>query len=81
MAARFNRPSSTVLVAGMLVLGPQEAGYCMGGDFELGWGDTEYELIDFDSTNQSICPGPCESRRSSLGGRLSGTVEENALNH
>ena len=45
----LNRPSSTVLVAGMLVLGPQEAGYCMGRDFELVGGDTEYELIDFDS--------------------------------
>ena len=46
----LNRPSSTVLVAGMLVLGAAGGGLLYGEEIS-NWvgGDPEYELIDFDS--------------------------------
>ena len=46
----INRPSTTVLVAGMLVLGTTGGGLLYGGEISKWFGgDAEYELIDFDS--------------------------------
>ena len=74
----LNRPSSTVLVAGMLVLGAAGGGLLYGEEIS-NWvgGDTEYELIDFDSNQtRAYAQGLVNLGDPVWGGRLSGTVEE-----
>ena len=74
----LNRPSSTVLVAGMLVLGAAGGGLLYGDEIS-NWvgGDTEYELIDFDSNQtRAYAQGLVNLSDPVWGGRLSGTVEE-----
>ena len=74
----LNRPSSTVLVAGMLVLGAAGGGILYGEEIS-NWvgGDTEYELIDFDSNQtRAYAQGLVNLGDPVWGGRLSGTVEE-----
>ena len=74
----FNRPSSTVLVAGMLVLGTAGGGLLYGEEIS-NWvaGDTEYELIGFDSNQtRAYAQGLVNLGDPVWGGRLSGTVEE-----
>ena len=74
----LNRPSSTVLVAGMLVLGAAGGGLLYGEEI-ANWvgGDTEYELIDFDSNQtRAYAQGLVNLGDPVWGGRLSGTVEE-----
>ena len=74
----LNRPSSTVLVAGMLVLGAAGGGLLYGEEVS-NWvgGDTEYELIDFDSNQtRAYAQGLVNLGDPVWGGRLSGTVEE-----
>ena len=73
-----NRPSSTVLVAGMLLLGTAGGGLLYGEEI-ANWvgGDTEYELIDFDSNQtRAYAQGLVNLGDPVWGGRLSGTVEE-----
>ena len=74
----LNRPSSTVLVAGMLVLGTTGGGLLYGGEISKWFGgDTEYELIDFDSNQtRAYAQGLVNLGDPVWGGRLSGTVEE-----
>ena len=57
MAARLNRPSSTVLVAGMLVLGAAGGGLMYGEEIS-NWvgGDTEYELSTLTQTKPEPMP-------------------------
>ena len=74
----LNRPSSTVLVAGMLLLGTAGGGLLYGEEI-VNWvgGDTEYELIDFDSNQtRAYAQGLVNLGDPVWGGRLSGTVEE-----
>ena len=74
----LNRPSSTVLVAGMLILGTAGGGLLYGEEI-ANWvgGDTEYELIDFDSNQtRAYAQGLVNLGDPVWGGRLSGTVEE-----
>ena len=74
----LNRPSSTVLVAGMLVLGAAGGGLLYGEEIS-NWvgGDPEYELIDFDSNQtRAYAQGLVNLGDPVWGGRLSGTVEE-----
>ena len=74
----LNRPSSTVLVAGMLLLGTAGGGLLYGEEI-ANWvgGDTEYELIDFDSNQtRAYAQGLVNLGDPVWGGRLSGTVEE-----
>ena len=74
----IKRPSTTVLVAGMLVLGTTGGGLLYGGEISK-WvgGDTEYELIDFDSNQtRAYAQGLVNLGDPVWGGRLSGTVEE-----
>ena len=74
----INRPSTTVLVAGMLVLGTTGGGLLYGGEISKWFGgDTEYELIDFDSNQtRAYAQGLVNLGDPVWGGRLSGTVEE-----
>ena len=74
----INRPSTTVLVAGMLVLGTAGGGLLYGGEISKWFGgDTEYELIDFDSNQtRAYAQGLVNLGDPVWGGRLSGTVEE-----
>ena len=74
----MNRPSTTVLVAGMLVLGTTGGGLLYGGEISKWFGgDTEYELIDFDSNQtRAYAQGLVNLGDPVWGGRLSGTVEE-----
>ena len=74
----MNRPSTTVLVAGMLVLGTAGGGLLYGGEISKWFGgDTEYELIDFDSNQtRAYAQGLVNLGDPVWGGRLSGTVEE-----
>ncbi len=74
----LNRPSSTVLVAGILVLGTAGGGLLYGEEIS-NWvgGDTKYELIDFDSNQtRAYAQGLVNLGDPVWGGRLSGTVEE-----
>ena len=74
----INRPSTTVLVAGMLVLGTAGGGLLYGGEISKWFGgDTEYELIEFDSNQtRAYAQGLVNLGDPVWGGRLSGTVEE-----
>ena len=74
----INRPSTTVLVAGMLVLGTAGGGLLYGEEISKWFGgDTEYELIDFDSNQtRAYAQGLVNLGDPVWGGRLSGTVEE-----
>ena len=74
----INRPSTTVLVAVMLVLGTTGGGLLYGGEISKWFGgDTEYELIDFDSNQtRAYAQGLVNLGDPVWGGRLSGTVEE-----
>ena len=74
----INRPSTTVLVAVMLVLGTAGGGLLYGGEISKWFGgDTEYELIDFDSNQtRAYAQGLVNLGDPVWGGRLSGTVEE-----
>ena len=74
----INKPSTTVLVAGMLVLGTTGGGLLYGGEISKWFGgDTEYELIDFDSNQtRAYAQGLVNLGDPVWGGRLSGTVEE-----
>ena len=74
----IKRPSTTVLVAGMLVLGTTGGGLLYGGEISKWFGgDTEYELIDFDSNQtRAYAQGLVNLGDPVWGGRLSGTVEE-----
>ena len=74
----IKRPSTTVLVAGMLVLGTTGGGLLYGGEISKWFGgETEYELIDFDSNQtRAYAQGLVNLGDPVWGGRLSGTVEE-----
>ena len=74
----INKPSTTVLVAGMLVLGTAGGGLLYGEEISKWFGgDTEYELIDFDSNQtRAYAQGLVNLGDPVWGGRLSGTVEE-----
>ena len=74
----INRPSTTVLVAVMLVLGTAGGGLLYGGEISKWFGgDTEYELIEFDSNQtRAYAQGLVNLGDPVWGGRLSGTVEE-----
>ena len=74
----INRPSTTVLVAVMLVLGTAGGGLLYGGEISKWFGgDTEYELIGFDSNQtRAYAQGLVNLGDPVWGGRLSGTVEE-----
>ena len=66
------------MVAGMLILGTTGGGLLYGGEISKWFGgDTEYELIDFDSNQtRAYAQGLVNLGDPVWGGRLSGTVEE-----
>ena len=74
----FGKPTSTIIVVGMIVLGAAGGGLLFGDDLAK-WikGGQHYELIDFD-TNQTraYAQGLVDLGDPDWGGRLSGTVEE-----
>ena len=74
----FGKPTSTIIVAGMIVLGAAGGGLLFGDNLAK-WvkGGQQYELIDFD-TNQTraYAQGLVDLGDPDWGGRLSGTVEE-----
>ena len=71
----FGKPTSTIIVAGMIVMGAAGGGFLFGGDLAK-WvtGGQEYELIDFDSNQtRAYAQGLVELGDPDWGGRLSGT--------
>ncbi len=74
----FQKPTSTIFIAGMIILGAAGGGMLFGDDLAK-WikGDQDYELIDFDSNQtRAYAQGLVDLGNPEWGGRLSGTVEE-----